>query len=115
MKSPEVGAPDTRILRVDETDEGKRLDVYVSQKLSLSRSRVQKLIENELVQLNKENAPASRKVKEGDILSVSIPPVETDDGVLPEDIPLDILYEDHTIIAVNKPSGLVGHPARGNR
>lgn len=115
MKSPEVGAPDTRILRVDETDEGKRLDVYVSQKLSLSRSRVQKLIENELVQLNKENAPASRKVKEGDILSVSIPPVETDDGVLPEDIPLDILYEDDDIIAVNKPRGLVVHPACGNR
>ena len=73
MKSPEVGAPDTRILRVDETDEGKRLDVYVSQKLSLSRSRVQKLIENELV-LAKQGKCAGKQESQRRRYSVCIYP-----------------------------------------
>jgi 23S rRNA pseudouridine1911/1915/1917 synthase len=113
MESPGANTTQTRIIQVEKCDEGKRLDVYLSWQLALSRSRVQKLITYNLVLINGEHARVSRKVKEGDVLSVTIPAPERDQ-VLPEDIPLDILYEDNDIIAINKPRGLVVHPACGN-
>jgi 23S rRNA pseudouridine1911/1915/1917 synthase len=114
MESPGVDTPQTRVIQVGQCDEGKRLDVYLSWQLALSRSRVQKLITGNLVLINGEHARVSRKVKEGDVLTVTVPAPEGD-RVLPEDIPLDILYEDDDIIAVNKPRGQVVHPACGNR
>lgn len=103
----------TDTIHVIQSDEGKRLDVYLSRQLALSRSFVQKLITDDFVLVNGEQARVSRKVKKGDIVSVTIPAPRRKQ-VLPEDMPLDVLYEDDDIIAVNKPRGQVVHPAFGN-
>lgn len=106
--------PEIKTIHVEKSDEGMRLDVYLTRQLALSRSLVQKLITSNLVTLNGEHTRVSRRVREGDILSVTVPAPQKDE-ILSEDIPLDILYEDDDIIAVNKPRGLVVHPACGNR
>ena len=92
-----------------------RLDRYLSQQLpDISRSRLQKLIEQGNVQLNGEVCREKKtQVFSGDRLNLSIPPAKPL-GLQPEAIPLDILYEDDTIIIINKPAGLVVHPAPGH-
>ena len=80
----------------------------------MSRSRLQKLIEQGQVQLNGKVCRAKKTiVKVGDILHLSIPPTQPL-NLEPEDIPLDILYEDDALIIINKPAGLVVHPAPGH-
>ncbi len=80
---------------------------------SLSRSYIQKLIRDGAVMAGERQVKANYRVREGDILYVNIPePAETD--VLPEPIPLDILYEDGDLLVVNKPKGMVVHPAPGH-
>lgn len=96
---------------VDES--GKRIDKYISEKLEITRSRVQKLIDEKKITINGNVAKSSSKVEEGQILTVEIPelkPLEVE----PEDIELDILYDDDDVIVVNKPKGMVVHPANGN-
>ena len=78
-----------------------------------SRSRACKLIENERVWVNGKQGKASGKGKMGDEIRVLLPPPEPAQAV-PEDIPLDIVYEDNAIIVINKPRGMVVHPAAGN-
>jgi len=81
----------------------------------LSRSRIQSLIENGQAQVNdKIIQTCSFKVKGGDTIHVQIPPA-VDDTPYPENIPLDILHEDDDVIVLNKPAGMVVHPAPGNR
>ncbi len=100
-------------LRVSEG--GQRLDKYVAQMVpDLSRSRAQKLIEEGLVMVNGGMAKSSYRVEVGDLVVVRIPPPEPIE-VKPETIPLDIVYEDEDIIVVNKPAGMVVHPAYGHR
>jgi len=100
-------------LRVSEG--GQRLDKYVAQAVpDLSRSQAQKLIEDGLVTVNRGMAKASYGVEIGDLVVVRIPPPETLE-VRPESIPLNIVYEDEDIIVVNKPAGMVVHPAYGHR
>lgn len=96
------------------TKSGMRLDAWLAaNEPEHSRSRWQALIKEEAVTVNGESAKRNAKLMEGDRVAWSIPePVSSE--VLPEDIPLDILYEDTHIIAVNKPAGLVVHPAAGN-
>jgi 23S rRNA pseudouridine1911/1915/1917 synthase len=94
---------------------GRRLDKYVAQMVpDLSRSRAQKLIEEGLVTVNGGNVKPSYRVEIGDLIAVRIPPPEPTE-VKPEAIPLDIVYEDEDIIVVNKPAGMVVHPAYGHR
>ncbi|NET61450.1 MAG: RluA family pseudouridine synthase [Symploca sp. SIO2E6] len=93
----------------------ERLDRYIAQQMpDFSRSRVQQLIEQGHVQLN-DTVCTSKKatVQPGDTVSVVIPEVKPLD-LQPEAIPLDILYEDETLIIINKPAGLVVHPAPGH-
>ncbi|MDF5733968.1 MAG: RluA family pseudouridine synthase [Rhizonema sp. PD38] len=92
-----------------------RLDRYLSQNLpNLSRSRIQQLIEQAAVQLNGEVCTSKKTtVKAGDRISLEIPEAEPLE-LQPEDIPLDILYEDDSLIILNKPAGLVVHPAPGH-
>ena len=92
-----------------------RLDRYLSQNLpDLSRSRIQQLIEQAAVQLNGKVCTSKKTtVKAGDRISLEIPAVEPLE-LQPEDIPLDILYEDDSLIILNKPAGLVVHPAPGH-
>ncbi len=100
-------------LRVSES--GQRLDKYVAQMApDLSRSRVQKLIEEGLITVNGGMAKPSYRVEVGDLVVTRIPPPESLE-VRPEPIPLDIVYEDEDIIVVNKPAGMVVHPAYGHR
>ncbi|TDT61828.1 RluA family pseudouridine synthase [Fonticella tunisiensis] len=99
---------------VEEEDSGKRIDVYISEKLNdLSRSQVQKLINDEKIKLKNKKVKSNYKIKPGDEISVDIPePVKLE--VVPEDIDIEIMYEDDYIAVVNKPQGMVVHPAAGN-
>ncbi|MFM6009908.1 MAG: RluA family pseudouridine synthase, partial [Dolichospermum sp.] len=92
-----------------------RLDRYLSQNLSdLSRSRIQQLIEQGHVQVNDQICTSKKiNLKLGDRLSLQIPAIEPLQ-LLAADIPLDILYEDQELIILNKPAGLVVHPAPGH-
>ena len=92
---------------------GTRLDVFLSQmQPDLSRSHIQKVIEDGGALVNGKAEKSRTKLKEGDAVTFTLPdPVSVD--ILPEDIPLDILYEDHDVIVVNKRRGMVVHPAAG--
>jgi len=99
---------------VSTEEQGTRLDVLLTSKLQeLSRSHLQKLIANGLVMVNGKTTKANYKVQSDDAVSITFSeakPVE----IIAENIPLDILYEDTDIIVVNKPRGMVVHPAVGN-
>ena len=93
---------------------GVRIDKFISDNLeNQSRSYVQKLIEDGLVTLNEKPVKAKYKVKIGDEFNIVIPEAEELD-IVAEDIPLDIIYEDNDILVVNKPKGMVVHPAPGH-
>lgn len=97
----------------DET--GIRLDVYLADKIpGVSRSYVQKLIDEERVQVNGSLAKAKMKTVNGMTITVELPEPETLD-VKPADLPIDIVYEDEDILIINKPKDMVVHPAAGNR
>ena len=90
----------------------KRLDVYLMNELDISRSKVEKLIKDGNVLVNGKTVKPSYSVKKGDSIECEI--VEEDMDVEPENIPLDIVYEDDDVIVINKPNGMVVHPAPGN-
>lgn len=104
---------DRIVLQGEKEDEGKRIDVFLASELDYSRSYIKKLIEEGLVLVNGKNVKPSYKVKEDDEIVVNIKEAEKIE-VVPENIPLDILYEDEDIIVINKPQGMVVHPAPGN-
>ena len=91
----------------------ERIDVFLSRETGLSRSQTDKLIKTGQVKLNNSSAKASYKVKDNDRIIFSMPPAK-ELSSRPEDIPLDIVYEDKDIIVINKPPGIVVHPAAGN-
>ena len=95
-------------------ESGERLDAFLRDALpDHSRSALQKLIEEGNVLLNGRPAAKNTRLKAGDALSVALPP-PAELQLLPEDIPLDIVYEDGDLLVVNKPKGMVVHPAPGN-
>lgn len=94
-------------------DAKKRLDVFVSESSGVSRSHAQVLIENELVTVNGKNVAKNYRLREGDEIEIEALPIK-ELSAEAENIPLDIVYEDNEIIVVNKPSGMVVHPAVGN-
>ena len=101
-------------LVVDEINKGKRLDSYISDNMDkISRSFAQKLIENQQVTINGKNEKASYKVCVGDKVEVDVPEAQ-DTRLKAQDIPVEVVYEDKDIIVVNKPKGMVVHPANGN-
>lgn len=94
---------------------GLRLDRYLAQWLEpegLTRSRLQALIEEEQVRVNGALAKASLKLKGGELLEVVVPPPRPSE-LIPEDIPLEILYQDSALMVINKPANMVVHPAKG--
>lgn len=100
---------------VDDIDEEKRLDIYLSNQLGdMSRSFIQKLIEQGNVKINGERSTLKKyKVKENDKIEMEIPkPKQL--KVEPENLPIDIVFEDEDVLVVNKPQGMVVHPAPGN-
>lgn len=90
-----------------------RIDKYISEVSDISRSFASKLCEEGKVLLNSSPAQKKQSVKAGDIIEINMPEPESIDAE-PEDIPLDIVYEDDELIVINKPQGMVVHPAPGN-
>ena len=111
-ESQEFG--ETVRLQAEIGDQGIRIDRYLAQRMpAQSRSYLQKLIRDGLVTVDGKPVEANYKVQHSDILTVSIPePREPE--ILPEDIPLDILYEDADVLVINKPKGMVVHPSAGH-
>lgn len=99
---------------VSAEDNGLRIDKYLSDHMEeMSRSYLQKLLKSEDVLVNEKIIKANYKVAAGDIISISVPEPE-EVNIQPEDLPLDILYEDEDLIVVNKPKGMVVHPSAGH-
>ncbi|MCS7079273.1 MAG: RluA family pseudouridine synthase [Chloracidobacterium sp.] len=105
-------ALDTDALQVPPAAAGLRLDVFLAERLNVSRSRIQRAIADGEVRVNGRLARASYRVVAGDDIDADIPaPVTTD--LQPEDLPLTILFEDEAVIVIDKPAGQVVHPAAG--
>lgn len=102
------------LFQVTEEYEEERIDKYISMLIdSLSRSFLQKLLKDGKVLVNGEPVKQNYRLREGDEVSFDLPPAVEPD-ILPENIPLDILYEDEDVLVVNKPKGMVVHPAAGH-
>lgn len=101
-------------IRISDTQAGTRIDKLIAESLEeISRSRIQQLLKEEHILVNGRAAKANYKVAEGDLIEVDVPQA-TEPDIVAEDIPLDILYEDDDILIVNKPKGMVVHPAAGH-
>ena len=94
-------------------DVNNRIDTYLSEKLDYSRSRIAKMLSDGTVLVNGKKTKNSYTLKENDVITVG-EYVEEEMNIEPENIPLDIVYEDDDVIVVNKPNGMVVHPAVGN-
>lgn len=106
--------PETIRLSVGEESSGGRIDKYISDNIDgLTRSAVQGLLEKGNILVNGKSVNKNYKIKSNDDISVEIPEPQVMDAV-PENIPLDIVYEDDDLLVVNKPKGMVVHPAHGN-
>lgn len=104
---------ETKQYIVEAQDEGIRLDVYLTRELGQSRSYVQSLVKEGNVQVNGKTGKSNLKLSKESEISVTIPEVHEVE-VEPENIPLDILFEDSHMIVINKARGMVVHPAVGN-
>ena len=115
-EEPDIAAPDTENIRevtADGADSGKRADVFFAEILENTRSHVQILLNEGCVCKGNKQIKPNYKVKAGDVFQVVLPrpvPLEAE----PENIPLDIIYEDDDVIVLNKPRGMVVHPAPGH-
>lgn len=98
----------------DDSETGVRIDRCLSDKYEdLSRSYLQKLLKEQGITVNGKTVKANYKLQTGDQVQITVPDLSEPD-ILPENIPLDILYEDEDILVVNKPKGMVVHPANGH-
>ncbi|NPA34526.1 MAG: RluA family pseudouridine synthase [Chlorobi bacterium] len=101
---------------VSKLEEGQRLDKYLTNVLGfLSRQKLQKALRHGTVKVNDKPVKKSYKLKANDIVEVEIPVIrESRPDLVPEDIPIEVVYEDPYLVVINKPPGLVVHPAPGN-
>ncbi len=110
MTSPEQPVE----LVVEEAFNGVRLDVFLAQKFSdYSRVHLRKVVNADAVQVNGRRSKAAHKLRTGERVSIVLPELPKK-APQPEDIPLEILYEDEWLAAINKPAGMVVHPAKGH-
>jgi len=92
-----------------------RIDKFLMDRLpNISRSRIQNGIKNEFIKVNEQTAKSNYKVRPNDIITVSLPEPPREDIILPENISLNIVYEDDELLIVNKEAGMVVHPAHAN-
>jgi 23S rRNA pseudouridine1911/1915/1917 synthase len=117
VRDPDIEDDDAlKVLTAGPDAAGRRLDQWLAGELGpeLSRSRIKGLIEAGAVTLNNLPAPEAKlKLKDGDVIALTLPEAEPAEPE-PEDIALDILFEDKDVIVINKPAGLVVHPGNGN-
>ena len=104
---------ETRSIQIDENLQGNRLDKVLATQFDFSRKRVKDIFDEKLVTMNDKPLKPSYTCQLNDVITVQIPELESTE-VLPENIPLDIVYEDHDVIVINKPKGMVVHPAAGH-
>lgn len=100
-------------IKVGDDDAGKRIDVLAAEKTGITRSQIQKLIEKGFLQVNSGPVSRNYRTRADDIIEIKIPEEKTDE-LIPEAIPLEILYKDQYLAVVNKPSGMVVYPAAGH-
>ena len=99
---------------LEVTNQRGRLDKFISEQLSdLSRTRVKELVQDQNILVNEKVEKVSYKIQDGDKIEITVPAVKPLD-IVAENIPLDIVYEDDDVIVVNKPQGMVVHPAPGH-
>ena len=103
---------DTVLLTAEPADVGERIDRFITEKEGISRSLAAKLTENGCVCVSGKPISKNYKLRAGDAVEIRYPEPEADEAVA-EDIPLDVVYEDNDIIVINKPSGMIVHPATG--
>ena len=101
-------------LKFQTEEKGQRIDKYLCEQTQLTRSRIQQLIEQGAVVVNGKATKSNYKINPGDLIEVSYEDLSELD-VVAQDIPLDIRYEDSDVIVINKPRGMVVHPANGNQ
>ena len=102
-------------LQVSNEDQGTRLDKYVAEKIDhLSRSKVLKLIQNSFVLIDDKKVNPSYKVNTGEVIEINLPD-QTSANLTPWQLELDIVFEDESILIINKPAGIAVHPAPGHR
>ncbi len=101
------------IITVNESGAGLRLDSFAAEYTELSRSAAARLIENGDITVNGKKSTKKYELRLDDIIEIKLPEPEESE-ILPENIPLDIIYEDSDLLVINKPSGMVVHPAPGN-
>ena len=99
-------------MEIKAKSNGERIDVFLTKETDYSRTKIAKAIKDGFVLVNDRKISSSYKVKEGDIIFIDIPEEEID--VVPEEMDLNIVYEDDYLAVINKSSGLVVHPAVGN-
>jgi 23S rRNA pseudouridine1911/1915/1917 synthase len=106
--------PETQSIVVAEEQAGMRVDALIAKTFpQISRAKIQRSIRKSLVTIDGESAKPSHRVKVNQTVQFELPPVESD-APIAEDIPLDILFEDDHIVAINKPPAMVVHPAKGH-
>lgn len=109
----ETQTVDTLCFVAEEADGGERLDVFAAAAADISRARAQALIDGGAVTVNGVAVPKRTAVKAGDFVRIVMPPPK-ELCAIPQNIPIDVVYEDADLLVVNKPQGMVVHPAPGN-
>lgn len=99
---------------VAQEDAGKRIDVYLSEKLPITRSALKHVFSSGAVRLNGEGAKTGHRLKPNDVVTI-VMPEKTIERISAQDLPIKIVYEDDDIVIVNKPAGLAVHPGAGRR
>ncbi|MCH2525413.1 MAG: RluA family pseudouridine synthase [Dehalococcoidia bacterium] len=105
---------ETITLQISKSDTAKRVDIFLSERTTdLSRSQISNFISQGLVTIDGTPAKASYRVKSGEIIQLLIPPLPPT-SLIAEDIPITVVYEDSDVLVIDKPAGMVVHPAAGN-
>ena len=114
--SPAKKTPKLKTVTVSEGEGGLRIDKYLAARedIGLSRTKIEKLIDDGNILVNGDSAVSRYKVESGDTITVDIPPQPPSD-LIAEDLAIEIVYEDEYLAVVNKPAGMVTHPAAGNQ
>lgn len=101
------------IFSPEQIDVGRRIDLYVAEQCEITRSATQKLLEENCISVNGKIVTKNYKIRQGDWVEVVLPEAVPCD-LVPQNLPIEIVYEDTDLLVVNKPKGMVVHPAPGN-
>jgi 23S rRNA pseudouridine1911/1915/1917 synthase len=110
-----MATTNTQDLVVSPADAGQRIDAFTAHGTGMSRSRATGLVEEGHVLVNGKQVKPSAKLRPRDAVSITLPELPNDDTLIPEDIPLKILFKDEHLVVIDKPAGLVVYPAAGHR